>query len=65
MKTPQAIEIEASTVKEAIDKAVKALDAKRQDIDIKILTEGERGLFNMDGAKPARIRATLKKYPTK
>lgn len=62
MKKPGQIEIEANTVREAIDKALKILDCKRKDIEIKVLAEGERGLFNMNGAKPARIRVTIKKH---
>lgn len=60
--SPEYIEIEGNTVKEAIDKALKALCAKKEDVEIKVLAEGERGLFNMNGAKPARIRATVKKH---
>jgi len=65
MKDPKYIEVEANTVKEAIASALKILGVKREDVEIKILTEGERGLFNMNGATPARIRATIKKPPSK
>jgi spoIIIJ-associated protein len=65
MKRPEYIEVEANTVKEAIGKATKMLNCKRKDIDIKVLTEGERGLFDMRGAKPARIRSKIKKTPQK
>jgi len=60
MKKTNFIEVEASTIKEAIEKALKQLSAKKKDVEIKILSEGERGLFDMKGAKPARIRVTLK-----
>ncbi|MFH0732836.1 MAG: Jag N-terminal domain-containing protein [Candidatus Omnitrophota bacterium] len=60
MKKHEQVETEAKTVAEAIKKALKILGASRDSVDIKILAEGERGLFNMEGAKPARIRATLK-----
>ena len=62
MTKPKHIEIEANTVKEAIDKALAALGARREEVEIKVLAEGERGLFNMNGAKPARVRATIKKH---
>ncbi len=62
MKKLEYIEAEGNTVKEAIGKALKALGAKRKDVEIKVLAEGERGLFNMNGAKPARVRATVKKH---
>ncbi len=61
MKHASHIEVEANTVKEAIEKSLKTLGVKRKDIEIKVLTEGERGLFDMKGAKPARIRVTIKK----
>ena len=64
MTKRRSIEVEANTVKEAIAKALKALGVKKEEVDIKVLAEGERGLFNMDGAKPARIRATVKKSPS-
>lgn len=63
MHKPNYIEVEANTAKEAIEKALKILGAKRKDVEIKMLAEGERGLFNMDGAKPAKIRVTLKNPP--
>ncbi len=62
MTKPKHIEVEANTVKEAIEKALKALGARREEADIKVLAEGERGLFNMNGAKPARVRAAIKKH---
>ena len=58
---PDYIEVEANTVREAIGKALKTLNRKRKDVEVKVLAEGERGLFNMNGAKPARIRVTIKK----
>lgn len=61
MAAPEYIEVEGSTVREAINKALKMLGCKRKEIEIKVLTEGERGLFNMGGAKPARIQAKIKK----
>jgi len=64
MAKPDYIEVEANTVREAIGKALKTLNCKRKNVEIKVLAEGERGLFNMNGAKPARIRVTIKK-PTK
>lgn len=61
MKYVSHIEVEAKTAKEAIEKSLKALGVNRKDIEVKVLTEGERGLFDMKGAKPARIRVTIKK----
>lgn len=60
MHKTKYIEVEANTVKQAIEKALKILGVKRKEVEIKILSEGERGLFEMGGAKLAKIRATAK-----
>jgi len=59
-KNPVSIEIEAKTIGEAIKKALEMLHAEEQEITIKILKEEHKGLFGMEGAKLAKIRATLK-----
>ena len=56
----KAIEIEASTVEIAIKKSLKTLDAKKNEVDIEVLKEEHKGLFGMEGAELAKIRATLK-----
>ncbi len=56
----RSIEIEAKTTKEAISIALKKLKAKKEDVDIKILREEHKGLFGMEGAELAKIKATLK-----
>jgi len=61
----QSIETEAKTTKEAIDIALKKLKVKKEDVDIKILREECKGLFGMEGAEPAKIKATIKSKPTK
>lgn len=58
------IEIEAKTVEEAIEKAVRILKVTKEDIDVQVLSEEQKGLFGMEGAKPAKIRVSLKKKKT-
>lgn len=53
------IEVEAGTVEEAIKKALDELKLPRRKVKIEVLSEGEKGLFGMSGAKPARIRASI------
>jgi spoIIIJ-associated protein len=53
-----SIEIEGSTVKEAIKKALKELKLPRAKVKIEVLSEEEKGLFGMPGAKPAKVRVT-------
>ena len=55
------IEVEGATVEEAIKKALKELKLPRRKVKIEILSEEEKGLFGMSGAKPAKIRAMIKK----
>lgn len=54
-------EFEGSTVEEAIKKALKQLGVSRQEMDIKVVCEAKKGLFGMEGAKPAKIKVFLKK----
>ncbi|MBU1045294.1 MAG: Jag N-terminal domain-containing protein [Candidatus Omnitrophica bacterium] len=50
---------EANTVEEAIKLALTDLGLPKESVKIQILTEGNRGLFGMEGAKQAKIRATI------
>jgi len=56
----KSIEIEGKTVEDAVKKAVKILNAPRKSIFIKIVCEEQKGLFGMEGAKLAKVIATLK-----
>lgn len=58
--TIKQLVIEAKTTKEAIQKALTQLQAKENEVDIKILREENKGLFGMEGAETAKIQATLK-----
>jgi len=53
------IEIEGRTVEEAIRKALKELKVPRKYLKIQVLSEEEKGLFGMGGAKLAKIRASI------
>lgn len=58
---PNSIEVEGHTIEEAIKKAQELLNVSRDDIIIKVVSEEKKGLFGMEGAKPAKIKVTLKK----
>lgn len=60
MRDKLSIEVEAKTVQEAVKKALKELKLPRNKVKIEILSEEEKGLFGMPGAKPAKIRVSLK-----
>ena len=57
------IETEGDTVEEAIEQALDELEATREQVTIDIVTEPTKGILNF-GAKPAKIRATLKQDVT-
>ena len=56
----KSFEFEGGTVEDAITKALKTLKVSRETIKVKVLSEEQRGLFGMEGAKPAKIRVTIK-----
>ncbi len=58
-----SIEVEGKSVKEAIDIALNALKLPRNEVDVEVLSEGEKGLFGMPGGKLAKVRITQKKVP--
>lgn len=50
--------MEGSTVEEAIKKALRQLKLPRSKVKIEVLSEEEKGLFGMPGAKPAKVRVS-------
>jgi spoIIIJ-associated protein len=59
-KKPRIVEIEGVDVEDAIRKAVELLKVSREEITVKVVCEEKKGLFGMEGAKPAKIKVTLK-----
>ena len=56
----QSIEVEGRTSQEAIKIALKKLGVSRDQVTVEVLSEEDKGLFGMKGAKPARVRVALK-----
>ena len=54
-----SIEVEGKTVEEAVKKALKELKLPRDKVKIEVLSEEEKGLFGMPGAKPAKVRVSI------
>ena len=54
------IEINGKSVEKALEKALKSLDAKVENVEIEILDAGQKGVLGIFGAKAARIRVTKK-----
>lgn len=60
MTEKSSIEMEGKTVEEAISKALKELKLSRDKVKIEVLSEEERGLFGMPGARLAKVRVSIK-----
>ncbi|AWK50281.1 protein jag [Clostridium beijerinckii] len=56
----KSIEVEGKTVEEALNKALIELGTDENMVNVEILTHGSKGLFNVIGVKPARIRVSNK-----
>lgn len=54
------LEISGKNIDEAIELGLKELNCVKEDIEIKVLDEGTKGLFGLMGAKPARVLLTIK-----
>lgn len=61
MTLKSSIEVEGKTIKEAIKKALEELKVPRNKVKIEVLSEEEKGLFGMPGARPAKVRVSLVK----
>lgn len=57
MKT---IEMTGKTVEEALKNALDKLNLTKDKVDVEIIDEGSKGLFNLIGTKPAKIIVTKK-----
>jgi spoIIIJ-associated protein len=57
------LEVEGRTVEEAVGKATSLLKVSKNQLKVKVLSEEQKGLFGMPGAKPAKIRVSIKPQP--
>ena len=60
MKT---IETTAKTTEDAIEIALKELDAERPDVEIDVVSKGKSGILGI-GGEPARVRVTVLEKPS-
>lgn len=56
------IETTAKTPEEAIEIALKELDAKRGEVEIDVVSRGKSGILGI-GSEPARVRVTVLEQP--
>lgn len=59
MTNKKSVEVEGSSLKEAVKKALVQLKLPRSKVKIELLSEEKKGLFGMPGAKPAKIRVSV------
>lgn len=57
----ESIEAQGRTSQEAIKIALKKLGVSRNQVKVEILSEEDKGLFGMEGARQARVKVSLKK----
>ncbi|NLY44292.1 MAG: protein jag [Clostridiaceae bacterium] len=56
----KSVEKTGKTVNDAINAALLELGLKREQVDVYVIDEGNRGLFGIIGSKVARVRVTQK-----
>lgn len=56
----QSLERSARTIDEAVASALNELGVAREDVEIEVLEEGNKGLFGLIGGKLARVRVTVR-----
>jgi spoIIIJ-associated protein len=59
----KAVEVEGSSVDEAIQSALTQMGVKREQVETEILDAGTRGFLGFIGNRLARVRITLKATP--
>lgn len=57
----KTVETTAKTIEEAISIALTELNEQKDNVDIEIVDEGNKGLFGLIGSKQARVIAKVKK----
>lgn len=57
----KVIEMTGKTVEEAVKKASEELKVTQDRLEVKVIDEGNKGIFNFIGARPAKITVTVKK----
>ncbi|MFH1754710.1 MAG: RNA-binding cell elongation regulator Jag/EloR [Candidatus Latescibacterota bacterium] len=56
----KSVETSGKTIEQALQKALKELSAKPEEVDIEILPESNKGLFGIFGPKTVSIRVALR-----
>ncbi|WP_244835507.1 RNA-binding cell elongation regulator Jag/EloR [Clostridium sp. BJN0001] len=54
------VETEGKTIDEAIEKALEELKTEKEYVNIDVIDHGSKGIFNVIGVRPVKIRVSLK-----
>lgn len=57
------VEKSAKTIEEAIELALKELNASKDQVEIETLEQPSKGIFGLIGSKLAKVKVTLKEQP--
>lgn len=57
------VEKTAKTIDEAIELALKELNASKDQVEVEVLEQPSKGIFGLIGLKQAKVRVTLKEQP--
>lgn len=55
------IEMTGRTVEDAVKCAIEELKVTNDKVDVEVIDEGNKGIFNFIGARPARVRVKVKR----
>jgi spoIIIJ-associated protein len=55
------IEMTGRTVDDAVKNALDELKVSKEKVDVEVLDEGNKGLFKLIGARPARVKVKVKR----
>lgn len=61
----ETIEATGKTVEEAVTKALEELKAEKEDVDIEVLDEGNKGLLGIISGKTVKVRVSRKSGKTR
>lgn len=56
----RSIEVEGKNYDEALENALSQLNVTKDKVEVEVKEEGSKGLFNLFGAKPTKLRVTVK-----
>ncbi|MDP4177871.1 MAG: RNA-binding cell elongation regulator Jag/EloR [Bacillota bacterium] len=59
----KVIEMTGKSVEDAVKNALDELNVSEDKVNIEVIDEGSKGIFKLLGAKPAKVKVTVKRDP--